>query len=72
MIDRLIRSRVHWFLFVGFALFAIACTSAPTATHIYTGSHRRSHPTRHDRRNQYTGTTTSHPGSSDCSCRRDW
>jgi len=32
MIDRLIRSRVHWFLFVGFALFAIACTSAPTAT----------------------------------------
>ena len=32
MIDRLIRSRVYWFLFVGFALFAIACTSAPTAT----------------------------------------
>ena len=32
MIDRLIRSRVHWFLFVGFALFVIACTSAPTAT----------------------------------------
>ena len=35
MLHRLIRSRVHWFLFVGFALFAIACTSAasaPTAT----------------------------------------
>ena len=82
MIDRLIRSRVHWFLFVGFALFAIACTSAPTATPRPTSTPVPTAPAPppppppppppHDRRNQYTGTTTSHPGSSDCSCRRDW